>query len=230
MGRFQYHASARVIFTDDVLAHLQAVVGVKLRRGEAFMLTWRNDASLGDGKTSIWVNAASTLVFKFRAKQRPPVNRESVERMVLEASQPGGLYISRDFIRFRGGGDRAVSGFLSLLPRPVKAPDASESGSHDAAMSEPHSIIRTVITINDDRFELAQGETVHRLLGRVRPAVLSGGDFVELALLGDRLIHVLITAASRVVVSAEPVRLDSDSSLAFDIRYDVDPDLGLGYI
>lgn len=123
-----------------------------------------------------------------------------------------------------------MSGFLSLLPRPVKAPDASESGSYDAAMSEPHSIIRTVITINDDRFELAQGETVHRLLGRVRAAVLSGGDFVELALLGDRLIHVLITAASRVVVSAEPVRLDSDSSLAFDIRYDVDPDLGLGYI
>ena len=123
-----------------------------------------------------------------------------------------------------------MSGFLSLLPRPVQAPDASESGSYDAAMSEPHSIIRTVITINDDRFELAQGETVHRLLGRVRAAVLSGGDFVELALLGDRLIHVLITAASRVVVSAEPVRLDSDSSLAFDIRYDVDPDLGLGYI
>lgn len=43
MGRLIYGDSVRVHFDDHTLAHLEAIIGTKLRRGEPFMLMWRDD-------------------------------------------------------------------------------------------------------------------------------------------------------------------------------------------
>lgn len=39
MGKFIYNGSVRVEIEDRTLAHLQAVIGRKLRRGEGFHFT-----------------------------------------------------------------------------------------------------------------------------------------------------------------------------------------------
>ncbi len=43
MGKFIYDSTIKVDFDDRLLAHLQVVIGAKLRRGEAFHFTWRDD-------------------------------------------------------------------------------------------------------------------------------------------------------------------------------------------
>ena len=55
MGRFTYDSSVSADFDDRELAHLQAVIVAKIRRGERFTFTWKIDISLGGGRTSVYL-------------------------------------------------------------------------------------------------------------------------------------------------------------------------------
>ena len=48
MGKFIYDSMVKVDFEGRLLAHLQLVIGAKLRRGESFHFTWKDDT---DGPT-----------------------------------------------------------------------------------------------------------------------------------------------------------------------------------
>ncbi len=93
MGRFIYHNGSKVDFEDRLLAHLQVVIANKLRRGESFLFTWRDDASVGEGRTSIWLNPSATIGFKFHGSRQPALNRAWVEALAVTANSPGGLYV-----------------------------------------------------------------------------------------------------------------------------------------
>ena len=56
MGKFIYDAIVKVDFEDRLLAHLQLVIGAKMRRGESFHFTWKDDPSIGDGRTTVWIH------------------------------------------------------------------------------------------------------------------------------------------------------------------------------
>ena len=71
MGKFHYNATTRADIDDRLLLHLQIVIGTKLRRGEAFPFTWKDDASLGDGRTTVWVSASSTLIYRYHGSRMP---------------------------------------------------------------------------------------------------------------------------------------------------------------
>ena len=71
MGKFIYEGGIRNDFEDRLLAHLQVVVGNKLRRGEPFYFVWKDDLSTGGGRTSVWMHPRANLVFKFSGG-RPP--------------------------------------------------------------------------------------------------------------------------------------------------------------
>jgi len=43
MGKLTYDSTLTVDFDDRVLAHLQLVIGAKLRRAESFYFSWRDD-------------------------------------------------------------------------------------------------------------------------------------------------------------------------------------------
>jgi hypothetical protein len=73
MGQFIYEATVKVDFDDRILAHLQLVIGTKLRRGEPLHFTWRDDPSIGDGRTTVWVHPRSALVYKFYGSRKPPL-------------------------------------------------------------------------------------------------------------------------------------------------------------
>jgi hypothetical protein len=93
MGKFMYEGIVKVDFDDRALAHLQLVIGTKLRRGESFNFTWKDDASIGDGRTTVWVHPRSTLVYKFYGSRRPILNRAWVDVLLTAAHSSSGLYL-----------------------------------------------------------------------------------------------------------------------------------------
>jgi len=93
MGKFNYPNGARVEIEDRALAHLQIVITNKLRRGESFLFSWRDDASVGHGRTAVWLNPALALSFKFNGSRTPTLNRTWTEALAITANSPGGLYL-----------------------------------------------------------------------------------------------------------------------------------------
>lgn len=93
MGKFIYDGTVRVDFEDRVLAHLQLVIGSKLRRGESFHFTWKDDVSTGDGRTIIWVHPGASIVYKFYGSRTPAINRAWLDRLAETANASSGLHV-----------------------------------------------------------------------------------------------------------------------------------------
>jgi len=106
VGKFIYSSGTRVDFDDRILAHLQVVISNKLRRGEAFVFTWRDDESIGDGRTSVWLNPSLPMSFKYYGSRPPALNRAWVEALAITANSPHGLYV---------------------VPEPADTPDAGDN-------------------------------------------------------------------------------------------------------
>lgn len=93
MGKLTYENTVKVDFDDRTLAHLQVVISNKLRHGEPFHFTWRDDASIGDGRTTVWIHPNSNLVFKFYGARRPSINAAWLDALAVTANSLGGLYV-----------------------------------------------------------------------------------------------------------------------------------------
>ena len=95
MGRFIYDTMANSVDIDDrTLAHLRIVVMNKLRRSESFMF----DVEVGDGsgRRSYWMHPSVPIQFHFFGSRSPRINRVWVEELMLVASGPNGLMITRE--------------------------------------------------------------------------------------------------------------------------------------
>ncbi|WP_109210216.1 MULTISPECIES: ATP-dependent DNA ligase [Microbacterium] len=93
MGKLTYENAIKVDFDDRTLAHLQLVIGAKLRRGEPLHFTWRDDISIGGGRTSIWIHPQSTLVYKFYGSRKPQLNPAWIDALAYTANSSTGLYL-----------------------------------------------------------------------------------------------------------------------------------------
>ena len=79
-----------------MLAHLQVVIGAKLRRHEGFFFSWRDDPALGDGRSSIWIETSIPLFFRFASLERYPLNRDWVEQLTHSANQTLGMFLTAE--------------------------------------------------------------------------------------------------------------------------------------
>ncbi|RWZ64271.1 ATP-dependent DNA ligase [Labedella populi] len=92
MGKLVYGDSDIDIDIDDrSLAHLQIVIGNKLRRGESFFFSWKDDPAVGDGRSAIWLDRAIPLYFKFTGSRAPAINREWIDALNASANSGTGL-------------------------------------------------------------------------------------------------------------------------------------------
>lgn len=91
MGKLIYDGIANVEFDDRTLTHLQLVISTKLRRGEPFLFTWRDDA--GGGRTTAWLHPRSSLVFKYYGSRMPSVNMAWIDALVFASNSPVGLTV-----------------------------------------------------------------------------------------------------------------------------------------
>ena len=78
---------------DRALAHLQVVIVQKLRRGESFLLSWQDSPSVGSGRSSIWLNQAIPLYFKYVGGHAATLNRQWIEDLSRSANSAQGLVI-----------------------------------------------------------------------------------------------------------------------------------------
>lgn len=94
MGTLAYgNAGLQIEFDDRVLAHLQVVVIIKLRRNEGFAFSWKDPADVGDGRSSIWIHPSIPLYFKFSSSKQPALNRAWLESLTVTANSAGGLRV-----------------------------------------------------------------------------------------------------------------------------------------
>ncbi|MFE7843582.1 ATP-dependent DNA ligase [Microbacterium sp. NPDC057407] len=93
MGKFTYENGVKVDFDDRTLAHLQVVIASKLRRSESFHFSWKDDASIGDGRTTVWVHPSASLVFKYYGSRPPKLNPAWLNALMFTANSGSGLYL-----------------------------------------------------------------------------------------------------------------------------------------
>lgn len=97
MGKMLYGDSDIVIeFDDRALTHLQIVIEAKLRRRESFFFSWRDDTSVSSGRSSIWMDSAILLYFKFSGGKMPSVNRDWIRILTDSANSGQGLIYSEE--------------------------------------------------------------------------------------------------------------------------------------
>ncbi len=88
MGHLRYGSPAQTFDIDDrTLAHVEIVTLAKLRRGEPFALTIPSPTG---GRSTLWVNAASVLVFELDADPGP-IDRAWLESLIESANGAAGL-------------------------------------------------------------------------------------------------------------------------------------------
>jgi hypothetical protein len=93
MGKLIY-GPVTYILEDRVLAHLQIVVGIKLRRGENFFVSWQSSSAAGSGRQSVWIDNGMHLCFHYDGTRIPAVNREWAEAMAASAATSYGLQLT----------------------------------------------------------------------------------------------------------------------------------------
>jgi hypothetical protein len=97
LGTLLYgNSRLEIEFDDRVMAHLQLVISTKLRRREPFFFSWRDDPAIGDGRSSIWLDPAIPLHFRFSSPERHQLSREWLEELTHSANQPAGLVLSTE--------------------------------------------------------------------------------------------------------------------------------------
>jgi hypothetical protein len=108
--------SMELQFDDRTLSHLQVVVGSKLRRGESFFFSWKENQRTEDRRSSVWLSPGIPLMFKYSGGRSPQMNVEWL-RLLEETANSG-----------RG---------LLLLPEPPVAPtaDSARAKTRPAAKS-----------------------------------------------------------------------------------------------
>lgn len=93
MGKL-FYGDATYSLEDRVLAHLQLVVSLKLRRGERFFVSWNNPLDEGSGRQALWIDNGLHIAFHYDGSRVPTINREWVERLIASAGTNLGLQLT----------------------------------------------------------------------------------------------------------------------------------------
>lgn len=92
VGKILYGGQGIEIALDDrTMAHLQAVIASKLRRGEGFFLNWRDE--IGGGRSAAWIAPDIPMLFAYESTKNIELNRQWLEAMTMGANSNGGLQL-----------------------------------------------------------------------------------------------------------------------------------------
>ena len=92
MGYLNY-AGVEHEVEDRALAHVKAAVSQRLRRQEAFFISWSNPVEKGSGRVSIWVSPNIPLTFRFSGSRPPELNPVWVEALTTLSHTARGMVI-----------------------------------------------------------------------------------------------------------------------------------------
>jgi hypothetical protein len=95
MGSISYDSMV-VVVDDRTLTHLQIVIVNKLRRGEAFLMSWMDAKDVGSGRSSIWLHPHVLVHFKFDGSRVPAINERWLKELSDSASSSRGLVVTSE--------------------------------------------------------------------------------------------------------------------------------------
>jgi len=93
LGKLTYDSTREVLVDDRVLAHLQMVIGAKLRRNESFYFTLMQGATAEESRLTLWLHPTISLAFDYDEPGTPSLNRAWVEVLVEAANGGSGLHL-----------------------------------------------------------------------------------------------------------------------------------------
>jgi hypothetical protein len=85
--------TAEIAMEDRALAHLQIVIINKIRRQESFAFSWKDPASAGDGRSTIWIHPTVSLRFRFLGGRPPVINHTWIAALTQSANSSTGLHM-----------------------------------------------------------------------------------------------------------------------------------------
>jgi hypothetical protein len=95
MGTISY--DGLVVGVDDrTLTHLQIVIVNKLRKGEAFLMSWKDAVDVGAGRSSIWLHPYVLVHFRFSGGRVPSVNERWLQELTESADSSRGLVVTSE--------------------------------------------------------------------------------------------------------------------------------------
>jgi hypothetical protein len=119
LGTLFYGAQPIAIRVDDVLLrHLELVITSKLRRGEGLVISWHDERTTGDGRSTVWLHPSIELHYRYSGSREPQVNRELLEELAAAAGSNRGVRITVDgHVAGTGQAQKAESSPESADPR-----------------------------------------------------------------------------------------------------------------
>jgi hypothetical protein len=121
VGKILYDAYLEIDLDDRVLAHLQLVMSIKLRRREGFFFSWQKPAGSGEGHSAVWIDASIPLHFIYLGSRMPSINREWLEALRISSNSGAGLQVLAEDAPL---GSIAVTDSGTHFRRPVSAETA----------------------------------------------------------------------------------------------------------
>jgi hypothetical protein len=95
MGTISY--DGLIVHVDDrTLTHLQIVIVNKLRRGDTFLMSWKDALDAGSGRSSIWLHPYVLVHFKFDGSRVPSINEEWLSALAESADSSRGLVVTAE--------------------------------------------------------------------------------------------------------------------------------------
>lgn len=93
MGALFYNGQS-FEFDDRALAHLQAVITMKLRRREPFLLSWNPSDADPIGRHAIWIDNAIPLRYEFLSPTPERLDEQWLNALADQSSRASGLFFS----------------------------------------------------------------------------------------------------------------------------------------
>jgi len=95
VGSITYDGVA-IHMDDRTLTHLEIVIVNKLRKGESFLMSWRDAPDVGDGRSAIWLHPYMLVYFKFEGSRVPQINESWLAELVQSADSSRGLIVTSE--------------------------------------------------------------------------------------------------------------------------------------
>lgn len=90
------HSATPIEIEDRALAHLKVVIATKLRRGEAFTLSWTHPAGTESGRSTVWLHPSLPLRFVFDDPEPALLSRQWIEELASSANSSAGLTLGAE--------------------------------------------------------------------------------------------------------------------------------------
>jgi hypothetical protein len=115
MGSISY--DGLIVDVDDrTLTHLQIVIVNKLRRGDNFLMSWKDAPNAGSGRSSIWLHPNVLIHFKFDGSKVPTINPQWLAELTASGESSLGLVVTAEHGDFSNLGRGAHPPLSAILP------------------------------------------------------------------------------------------------------------------